>query len=253
MNFDFASLKAIIRPLVPQSVMTKWRRHRYELEQARFQGRPLDQIFAEIYESHAWDQSGSSAPYRSGPGSQAAVTARYEAFVLSYLTRHPEIHAMVDIGCGDFQVASRILEGLARQQRRIDYIGCDIAANVIAYNTATHARPGIEFRVLDVTSEPPPTGDIVTVREVLQHLSNAHIAVALENLSRCFKTAIITESVHTDTKVPNIDIISGYRTRDGYRSGVYVDKPPFGLRVLEEDLTPVTPTHQLRTTVVALR
>lgn len=252
MTEAFASLKSLVKPLVPKRVLESWRRRRYEAEQAHYKDRPLNEVFEEIYEQHTWDRTGSTARYRSGPGSDSSVTERYEAFVVDYLLRHPEIGTLVDIGCGDFQVSGRILDALARQGRAIDYVGCDIAANVVAYNSETFARPGVRFQVLDVTREMPPGGDIVTVREVFQHLSNAHIASALANLARCYRHAIITESVLPEVNTYNVDIVSGYRTRDGYGSGVFVDKPPFDLTVVEEHVTAVSAGQNLRTTVVAL-
>lgn len=246
------ALKSLVKPLVPKRILDQWRRRRYEAEQARYKDRPLNEVFEEIYEQHTWDRQGSTARYRSGPGSDASVTHRYEAFVVDYLMRHPDVQTLVDIGCGDFQVSSRILDALALKGRRVDYVGCDIAANVVAYNTETFGRPGVAFQVLDVTRQVPPVGDLVTVREVFQHLSNAHIAAALANLGRRYRRAIITESVLPRVATPNVDIVSGYRTRDGYGSGVLVDKPPFALDVVEEHVTPVSDTQHLRTTVVAL-
>jgi hypothetical protein len=63
---------------------------------------------------------------------------------------------------------------------------------------------------------------------------------------------IITESVPPDAAKPNIDIANGYRTRDGHGSGVSVELAPFDLRLVEEHVTIVSATQQLRTTVVAL-
>lgn len=50
---------------------------------------------------------------------------------------------------------------------------------------------------------------------MFQHLSNAHIVAALDYLRRRFDRAIVTESIHPGKANPNIDIISGFRTRDG--------------------------------------
>lgn len=251
MSEALASLKSFAKPYLPKKLLQLWQRRRYEAEQAHYKDKPLNEVFEEIYDQHTWDREGTGR-YRSGPGSSANVTQRYEAFVVDYILRHPDIRKLVDIGCGDFQVSGRILAALAAQGRDIDYVGCDIAANVVAYNTSTFGRSGVAFKVLDVTREPPPAGDIVTVREVLQHLSNAHISAALGNLATRFERAIITESLTPDVVVPNVDIASGYRTRDGYQSGVMVDMPPFSRAVIEEHVTTPSPLQRLRTTVIAL-
>jgi SAM-dependent methyltransferase len=251
MTGALASLKSIVKPLVPGRLVQFWQRRRYEAEQAHYKDRPLGDVFEEIYERHTWDQQGNGR-YRSGPGSSAGVTQHYEAFVVGYIARHPHIRTLVDIGCGDFQVSRRILDALAAQGREVAYVGCDIAANVVTYNNEVFGRPGVQFRSLDVTRELPPEGDIVTVREVFQHLSNAHIASALDNLARRFECAIITESLVEKMRTPNVDIVSGYRTRDGYQSGVMVDLAPFNRTVIEEHVTVPSPAQRWRTTVVAL-
>lgn len=248
-----SSFKTLVKPLLPEAVVDYWRRRSFEAEQAQFRDMKLNDVFEQIYESNIWQREGSTARYRSGPGSDAAVTARYEAYVVDYLMREPSIERLVDIGCGDFQVSGRILAALEQRQRPISYVGCDIASNVIAYNRKQFAKPGVDFTVLDISRETPPEGDIVTVREVFQHLSNTHILAALDNLRQRFDRAIVTESIQPGTANPNIDIISGYRTRDGYESGVFIDLPPFNRAVIDEHTFDLSPTEQFRTTVVALK
>ena len=130
--------------------------------------------------------------------------------------------------------------------------GVPVPKGQVAYNEAHHARPGVRFMALDVTSDPLPEGDLVTVREVFQHLSNDRIEAALANLRRTFPRAIVTEMQPCRCDAPNLDIVSGYRTRDGLGSGVYLDLPPFGLTVLDEYVMPVSANEHLRSALVAL-
>lgn len=242
-------VKAYLKSVLPSGAHSAWRRLRYAYEQSQARGRPLEQVFGEIYEKNYWATPEGNARYSSGPGSAPGVTRGYEDFVIDYLTRNPEIQRLVDIGCGDFQVANRIL---ARAPRPISYVGCDIVGNVVAYNQAQHARPGVTFMQLDVTRDSLPPGDLVTIREVFQHLSNDAILAALANLRGSFRHAIVTESQPVATKRPNLDIVSGYRTRDGLQSGVFLDLPPFGLTILDEYKVAVSDTEVLRSMVVAL-
>lgn len=242
-------LKTALRPFVPKSIHEKWRRIMFEREQNAVRGKPLEEVFTEIYETSIWGTP-DGARYHSGPGSEPAITKGYEDFVVRYLEHHPEIQSLVDIGCGDFQVSKRILGKL---KRPVKYIGCDIAPNVVAYNAAHHAQPGsIEFIHLDVSREPPLSADLVTVREVLQHLSNATIRAVLQNLRARFETAIITESVYDTPSAPNLDIVSGYRTREGLKSGVYLDLPPYNLDVFDRYEIKVRDEETIRTLVVKL-
>lgn len=241
--------KSALKPFVPKSIIEKRRRAIFEREQNAARGKPLEEVFTEIYETSSWGVF-DNVRYHSGPGSEAGVTAEYEDFVVRYLAQHPDVKTLVDIGCGDFQVSKRILGKLSRP---VKYTGCDIAANVVAYNTAHHGVPGqIDFLHLDVSQKLPPAGDVVTVREVLQHLSNATIASVLTNLRARFDKAIITECVFDNPSAPNLDIVSGYRTRDGLRSGVYLDLPPYKLEVLDRYETKVREDEIIRTLVVKL-
>ncbi len=247
------NFKAAIKPLIPAPLLDSWRRYRFNIEQNAVRGRPLDEVFNEIYARGTWKPSGSDALYHSGPGSVAGVTEGYEAFVAGYIDADPSIHRIIDIGCGDFQVSQRIL---ARLKKPVSYVGCDIASLVVADNQARHGVEGcIAFRTLNVATDPLPPGDIVTIREVFQHLSNGTILAALANLRGSFKRAIITEAVPLTPFQPNLDIASGYRTRDGLKSGVYLELAPFGLEIEDRYEVPVGPNDTgevLRTLVVKL-
>ncbi len=242
-------IKDYLKSALPDGARAAWQRLRYAYEQAQARGRPLEDVFGEIYEKNVWATPEGTARYSSGPGSAPEVTLGYENYVIDYLTRHPEIEQLVDIGCGDFQVANRIL---ARIPREITYVGCDIVGDVVAYNQAHHARPGVSFMQLDVTRDALPPGDLVTVREVFQHLSNDAILAALMNLRGTFQHAIITESQPVATDRPNLDIVSGYRTRDGLHSGVYLNLPPFGLTILDEFVVSASSNEVLRSMVILL-
>ena len=243
------SLKALARQVAPERVVAAWQLRAFKAEQARDQGRALQDVFQDIYELKTWAREATDVRYNSGPGSAPQITARYEDYIVGLLERRTDIKTLVDIGCGDFQVAGRIL---ARVQRPLTYVGCDIAANVVAYNQARFGRDGVSFRQLDVSRDAPPAGDLVTIREVFQHLSNATILAAIERLRPVFREAVITESLHTPCDKANVDLVSGYRTREALKSGVYVDLAPFNLRVIEEMTTQYSEREAFRTALVGL-
>lgn len=243
-------LKTALRPFLPAPILAQWQRYRFNVEQDQVRGRPLPDVFNEIYARGVWRPDGASAQYHSGPGSVAGVTEGYEAFVSDHISSDASISRLVDIGCGDFQVSQRIL---ARLQRPVSYVGCDIASLVVEDNQQRHGVPGhIAFQQLDVSRDPLPAGDIVTIREVFQHLSNGTILAALANLRQNFRRAIITEIVPTKPAAPNRDIVSGYRTRDGLNSGVFLELAPFNLTVLDRYETAAGQQSVLRTLLVEL-
>lgn len=244
------SIKSALKPLIPSPLLEQWRRYRFNSEQAHARGRPLEDVFNEIYTRGIWTPEGCEDKFHSGPGSMPEVTEGYEAFVAGYINAHAGIATLVDIGCGDFQVSGRILSRLMRPVR---YVGCDVASVVIADNQQRHGVPDrIEFRCLNVSRDPLPEGDIVTIREVFQHLSNDTILGALDNLRPKFKVAIITEAVPIKPAAPNLDIVSGYRTRDGRNSGVFLELAPFGLKILNRYEVKARDSEILRTLVVQL-
>jgi hypothetical protein len=124
---------------------------------------------------------------------------------------------------------------------------------VVEHNTKHHQIDGrITFQQLDVSRDAVPAGDLVTIREVFQHLSNDKILAALENLRRNHKRAVITEANPMQPKIINADIASGYRTRDGLYSGVFLEMQPFNLAVLQNYEAQASASEILRTLVVVL-
>ncbi len=135
---------------------------------------------------------------------------------------------IIDLGCGDFQVGN-ILTNLLPS---IDYTGIDVVDDLINYNNSTFANDRIRFKQLDITKDKLPDGDIVLIRQVLQHLSNDDIAKTL-NLIKPYKLVLITEQFPAKFETPNVDIPSGHHTRRKLNSGVCLDQPPFSIAKVE--------------------
>jgi SAM-dependent methyltransferase len=231
---------------------SSWRKERRRLRQAAKReawqhGLTTQETFEKIYAEKVWGAASDGSKFYSGEGSSPEASARYEAFVVDVLNRYPHLNSMVDIGCGDFQVSARILKACPRP---ITYTGCDIARTVIAENSARHATEGVRFTVCNVIEQEPPPGDIVFVRQVMQHLSNGDIERVLERLKRTYQAAIITEAQPTKLIAPNLDIRTGNDTRLPIHSGVYIDQPPYNLAVAEHLDTQTSKHEVLRTTLI---
>ncbi len=148
-----AGLKAVLKPFVPEPILARWRRYRFDREQAHARGRKLEDVFNEIYERGLWTSESQGAAPHSGPGSMPEITSGYEVFVANHLNDDVSIKTLVDIGCGDFQVSRRILD---RVSRPIRYIGCDVSSTVVSYNRQHHGVPGrVEFHNLNVATRYP--------------------------------------------------------------------------------------------------
>jgi SAM-dependent methyltransferase len=201
------------------------------------------EVFSQIYRSKAWG-SHPDRPFCSGEGStrEDAIGPYCEA-VRSFIQTHTTGH-VVDLGCGDFGVGSRLLSPGLR------YTAIDIVPELIEYNRRRFAGLSVEFKCLDITDDELPAGDLCLVRQVLQHLSNAEILRILNKL-RAYKFVIVTEHVYSGPGLrPNVDKPHGPGTRIPARSGVFLDAPPFcvAAKILVE--LPLAAHEVLRTVVI---
>jgi SAM-dependent methyltransferase len=185
-------------------------------------------MFGRIYREKHW--GGSDHDFYSGSGSHAPhLVDPYVSAVRAVLSALPEPPEVVDIGCGDFTVAGRIAD-LARH-----YHACDVVPTLIDRNRRLISAPHVTFHRLDATVDALPTGDVVIVRQVFQHLCNEHIAAVLQKLSR-YRLWIIAEHVPQGLFQPNLDIETGGNTRLPLNSGVVLTEAPFGVRAKAVDL-----------------
>ena len=128
--------------------------------------------------------------------------------------------------------------------RGMRYVGCDVVPAVIESNRHRHARPGVEFTLEDLVTDPLPAGEAAFVRQALQHLSNEQICAILPKLS-AYDKVFITEHYPSDDRMSeaNLDKVHGGGTRAIGDSAVVLSEPPFSLprgslRLLIEAPTP---------------
>jgi hypothetical protein len=186
-----------------------------------------EQIFTRIYESGAWGKSEDPAsPFYSGSGSRRdGEVAAYVQSVSNFLRSFEVKPDVVDLGCGDFTIGRQVRSFCNR------YVACDIVPSLIAFNKAQFKDLDVEFKVLDLVENELPAGDIVFVRQVLQHLSNDQISRFCARVHLVYKFLIVTEHLpsHANFK-HNVDKLTGPGTRMGYESGIVLTAPPFNLR-----------------------
>jgi SAM-dependent methyltransferase len=182
--------------------------------------------FGRIYHEGIW---GSEGDYNSGSGTHTeGVAAPYVAAVGEFLRGLGKPN-VVDLGCGDFSVGARLRKFCDR------YIACDVVEQLIERNRQKYFDLGVEFRLVDITHDPLPNGDVVILRQVLQHCSNAQISAVVSKLPGACRYLVLTEHLPRSEFVPNADKPMGSETRldSGRRpSGVVLTAPPFNLRVV---------------------
>jgi SAM-dependent methyltransferase len=205
--------------------------------------RHIDEVFSEIYASGQW----GGREFDSGSGSQGSAATRYAAFIRELL-HETGARTVVDVGCGDFRVASQFVSDVD------SYLGIDVVETIIERNTTMFGRPGISFSKLDATSYDLPQADICLVRQVLQHLSNRQIS---EILFRCRKYPLVVVTEHWPAAqaatVPNRDKPHGPDTRLDSGSWVDISRHPFDCAPVDEvlcveaEVMQYTPGETIRT------
>jgi SAM-dependent methyltransferase len=143
---------------------------------------PRREVFERIYATHLW--AGTS---RSGPGSDPEHTIQYVRFVSDWLASHSDARRVVELGCGDW-ATSQLITFMPSHT----YLGLDIVPAAIDSNRRRFGRPNVRFECCDFLSQRPRSGDVLLIKDVLQHLSNQNVKDFLERILPRFRYAIIT-------------------------------------------------------------
>jgi hypothetical protein len=220
-----SAVKRFIRRIFPKRPRDGLANFRFE---KKHQGLETGQIFSKIYKDGVWGKGEDR--YFSGSGSHdAAIVGAYVAAVGAWCAGFPRKLNAVDLGCGDFSVGARLRPFFGA------YTACDVVPDLIARNARKFAGLDVDFRVADLSRDALPEGEVVLIRQVLQHLSNDLILRALPAIARGYSHLILTEHIPaTDDFAPNLDKLSGPNIRLGLGSGIVLTKPPFDLKPVEE-------------------
>jgi hypothetical protein len=105
-----------------------------------------------------------------------------------------------------------------------EYLGLDVVEALVAENTSRHGRPGRRFARANILSDPLPTADIVVIRDLVQHLSDAHIFRILETVCAAEIGHVAITSHRLDRPNADLETVGGFRPVD-------LARPPFALPV----------------------
>ena len=181
-------------------------------------------VFSMIYAANIWGSSKNhSGDFYSGPGSHTtAVIDQYVQAVKTFCEQRDGRLSILDIGCGDFNVGSKICRIAS------SYIACDIVEELINNNQRKFSNLPVRFEVMDAIDECRFAADVVILRQVLQHLSNEAVQKILDNIKGKFKYLILTEAQpEHDDFTENLDIITGNKHRVFKNSGLNITADPF--------------------------
>lgn len=179
-------------------------------------------LFHDVYKSGNWGKNGED--FCSGVGSHDAVVVNtYLRGVATFLTALNKKPDVVDFGCGDFNVGSRLRGACNR------YIACDIVPELIERNKQKFAALDVDFRTLNAFEEDIPEGEVIFIRQVLQHMSNKDILQLLPKFKR-FRYIVFTDHRPImDQYQPNVEIETGAFTRLRQSSALPLTTHPFYL------------------------
>jgi SAM-dependent methyltransferase len=209
--------------------------------QKTYRSLSVAETFQRIYRTKSWGDNGT--PFSSGGGSRGPITDQYCSFIAKFVAEH-DVRSIVDLGCGDFSVGSKIVEG-----NLVDYTGVDVVPELISYHQERVTNPRVRFQCADITADKLPTADLCLIRQVLQHLSNDEIQKVLTNV-RSFPRVLISEDVPVRPKKFNRDKPHGPDVRRYYNSGVWPEHPPFREPVAQAWELQLDETSILRTVLI---
>lgn len=183
---------------------------------------PTKAAMEQVYSMRLWGRG--ETDFYSGNGSHDdALVQPYLEVIRNFLNSFSRELCVCDLGCGDFNIGKQLLD------HALHYIAVDIVPALINYNKDHFQFDNLEFRCLNIATDELPEGDVVILRQVLQHLSNDEVQSVLNKINS-FKYLILTEHHPEDHFTPNADIISGQGIRLKKDSGLVIEQPPFNFR-----------------------
>ena len=230
----FSLLKKLIKIFIPQSLIKFKDKIIIKFNRKKFTKLNLEtkEIFNKIYSEKLWtpDNQKNFFKYYSGSGShEFEFVEEYISKISRYLSSFCSKPSVIDLGCGDFNVGSKL------RQYCSTYIATDIVEGLIDYNIHKYKDLEVDFITLDIINERIPKAEICFLRLVLQHLSNKDIGNFLDLNKDNFNKLIITEHYpRSKNFIPNIDKPTGPDIRLYDDSAVVLTMPPFNLRVKKE-------------------
>ncbi|HQU09178.1 MAG TPA: class I SAM-dependent methyltransferase [Opitutales bacterium] len=141
----------------------------------------FQKVFSRIYASHEWNQG-------SSPGSHPLNTVQYRSLLQSFFY-DSTIKTIVDLGCGDWQIMNLIDIPKNKQ-----YIGLDVVDSVINENKKRYKAPNVNFTLTSGLLDDLPVGDLLVVKDVLQHWSLKHIELFINQVLPRYPKTLLTHS-----------------------------------------------------------
>ena len=180
------------------------------------------EIFTDIHLSNVWGGG-------SGLGSKVENARPFLAYLQKFINS-TEIKSIVDIGCGDWELMREI-----KIPEHIQYLGLDIVDHIIAQNQSKYTRHNVKFKSVDSLEELSSyTGDLLILKDVMQHWSKEKIFYAIDKIIPNFKYAILVNDIE-------LEKVDGLDSRTGYNRILDLESAPFSMKlrlIMDYDVPP---------------
>ena len=188
------------------------------------------EIFSDIYRNEKWSKL-PGEKFGSGSGSHLEKVIAPYINLLLQIVQCNNIRSIVDIGCGDFWIMRQVFSALEKNNYKYFYSGVDVVEELINYNAKNFGKQNVKFYCCDFAQDDfKIAGELLIIRQVLQHLSNADIEKILQKAA-AFKFVLVTESIYDGADaIYNVDKVSDYKTRGDFKSGVFLEQPPYNFK-----------------------
>ncbi len=143
-----------------------------------------EKVFSDIYKNKKWGRIGPS----SGEGTRPSAVGPYLAFLIEFLQSHRNIKSILDVGHGDWKMwPENFFENY-------EYIGIDIVNSLSREMTLEHGSSSSTFIGGDYLEMQLPDADLLLIKDVLIHLSNAEIIESFSIFSK-YKYILVTTDI----------------------------------------------------------
>lgn len=221
-------IKNIIKKILPKFIFIFYKNLLNQILRNKYSKINNHKIFQNIYTKNIWSNDKNNRFY-SGIGSHDPLFVNeYVNNLKKYLDSFEKKLDVVDAGCGDFAVGSKIRKYFN------NYIAVDIFNELIEFNKKEYKNFNVDFKSVDITKTKLPVADICISRQVLQHLSNEMISNFLNLIKGNYKYLIITEHLPSlKNFTANLDKQTDHDIRLSIKSGVDLTLPPFNVKPIK--------------------
>ena len=193
----------------------------YSTEKATVK-KPADkQVFTKIYEKQRWNKLSGPEVRKDEQGHHP-----FTDYLQDFISTH-NISDIFDMGCG----YGELLKDLNLPENT-SYMGLDIVDSVIAYNKLHYERTNVSYDTVDnVKDLSKYKGDLLILKDVIQHWSNEQIMYARDHILPNFKYAIIVNDIYSPSFGP---VNSSIKTGDSRPLNLEISPFYMNLRVVKD-------------------